>query len=163
MKHFGKFLLKGMALLVLLAFVLVTGFRVASLLRESHAAQDISPKTGHFVKASNLNIFVQEKGPADGPAVVFIGGTMAWSEVWRDTLDAVANAGFHAVAIDLPPFGFSERPDANGYGPVEQSNRPSIKSTRARRCSPVRRRPSSTAIRNATSRPTGREIGRAHV
>ena len=123
MKHFAKFLLKGMALLVLLAFVLVTGFRVASLLRESHAAQDISPKTGHFVKASNLNIFVQEKGPADGPAVVFIGGTMAWSEVWRDTLDAVANAGCHAVAIDLPPFGFSERPDANGYGPVEQSNR----------------------------------------
>lgn len=123
MKRFAKLLVKGIALLVALVAVLVISFRVASMVRESSMAQDAAPKSGHYVKAGDVNIFIQEKGPADGPAVVFIGGTMAWSEVWRDILDPVAAAGFRTVAIDLPPFGFSERPDSNGYGPVNQSGR----------------------------------------
>jgi pimeloyl-ACP methyl ester carboxylesterase len=123
MKLFARLFLKGLALLVVLVVVLAGGFRAASVLRETDMAQDVAPKTGSYVKAGDVNIFIQEKGPTDGSAVVFIGGTMAWSEAWRETLDPVAAAGFRAVAIDLPPFGFSERPETNGYGPVNQSAR----------------------------------------
>ena len=42
--------------------------------------------------------------------VVLIHGTAAWSELWRATIDALAAAGFHVIALDLPPFGFSDRP-----------------------------------------------------
>jgi pimeloyl-ACP methyl ester carboxylesterase len=55
--------------------------------------------------------------------VLLISGTMAWSETWRGTIDALAAAGFRAVAIDLPPFGFSQRPDADGYGPANHARR----------------------------------------
>ena len=53
---------------------------------------------------------MQEKGPADGIPVVLFHGTAAWSELWRHTSDALAAAGFHVIALDLPPFGFSDRP-----------------------------------------------------
>ena len=42
--------------------------------------------------------------------MVLFHGTAAWSELWRQTSDALAAAGFHVIALDLPPFGFSDRP-----------------------------------------------------
>jgi pimeloyl-ACP methyl ester carboxylesterase len=38
-------------------------------------------------------------------------------------MEAVAAAGFHAVALDLPPFGYSQRPDPPRYGKREQGRR----------------------------------------
>jgi pimeloyl-ACP methyl ester carboxylesterase len=55
--------------------------------------------------------------------VLFIHGMGAWSELWRPTLTATAAAGFRAVAMDLPPFGFSERPVASAYGRQAQARR----------------------------------------
>ena len=109
----------------LLALVIggLGGARVAALYGERSTAEELAPTTGHFVEADGLNIFVQEKGPADGPAVLFISGTLAWSETWRNTIDPLAAAGFHTVAIDLPPFGFSSRPASNGYGPANHARR----------------------------------------
>jgi hypothetical protein len=37
-------------------------------------------------------------------------GATAWSELWYDATTALAVAGFHAVAIDIPPSGYSDRP-----------------------------------------------------
>ena len=59
--------------------------------------------------AGDVEIFIQETGPADGPVVLFVHGTGAWSGTWREAMTA-AGAGFRAIAIDLPPFGFSRRP-----------------------------------------------------
>jgi pimeloyl-ACP methyl ester carboxylesterase len=42
--------------------------------------------------------------------VVLFHGTAAWSELWRKTIDRLSAAGFHVIALDLPPFGFSDRP-----------------------------------------------------
>ena len=53
---------------------------------------------------------MQEKGPADGIPVVLFHGTAAWSELWWRTTDALAAGGFRVIALDLPPFGFSDRP-----------------------------------------------------
>ena len=39
-------------------------------------------------------------------------GTAAWSELWWRTSDALAAAGFHVIALDLPPFGFRTGPAA---------------------------------------------------
>jgi len=55
-------------------------------------------------------MFLQEAGPPQGLPVVLFHGTAAWSELWRRTITALAASGFHVVALDLPPFGFSDRP-----------------------------------------------------
>ena len=68
-------------------------------------------------------MFIQEAGPRDGPAVLFVHGTGAWSETWRESLVALGNAGFHAIAMDLPPFGYSQRPGNEDYGKLSQGKR----------------------------------------
>ncbi|WMT77878.1 alpha/beta fold hydrolase [Bradyrhizobium sp. Ash2021] len=99
-------------LLVLLALIIlaIASFRMAASLRETGPRAELAPPTGHLVPTSSGGVFVQEKGPASGVPVVLFHGTAAWSELWRRTIDALAAAGFHVIALDLPPFGFSDRP-----------------------------------------------------
>ena len=50
-----------------------------------------------------------EAGPPDGDPVLCIHGVGGWAENWRETLTALAAAGYRGIAIDLPGFGESER------------------------------------------------------
>lgn len=56
-----------------------------------------------------------ETGPADGEAVLCIHGVGGWAENWRETVAALAAAGYRAIAIDLPGFGASDRVDRARY------------------------------------------------
>ena len=91
--------------------------------RETRTAAEIAPPGGRYVKADDVEVFLQETGPETGPVALFVHGTGAWSETWRTSLDAVAAAGFRGVAIDLPPFGHSERPAEPRYGKADQARR----------------------------------------
>ena len=55
--------------------------------------------------------------------VLFVHGTGAWSEAWRGSMAAAAKAGARAIALDLPPFGFSQRPQAPRYAKSDQGRR----------------------------------------
>ncbi|HKV73425.1 MAG TPA: alpha/beta hydrolase [Gemmatimonadales bacterium] len=101
----------------------LTAFRVASAWRESRTGAEAAPATGHFISAAGLQIFIQESGPSNGPAVFLVHGTGAWSDIWQETMAALAGAGYHAIAIDLPPFGFSERPSPASYSDSAQAAR----------------------------------------
>jgi pimeloyl-ACP methyl ester carboxylesterase len=101
----------------------LAGFRVAAALRETNRASDLAPASGRFVQSQGGRLFVQEKGSAEGPPVVLIHGTGAWSELWRPTIDSLAGAGFRVIALDLPPFGFSDRPSGPSYGRSDQARR----------------------------------------
>ena len=109
--------------IVLLPIVVLSAYRVAAARRETRASADVAPKSGHFVRAADVEIFVQEVGPPTGPPVVLIHGTGAWSEIWRQTLDTLAAHGFRAIALDMPPFGFSERPANAAYNDEAQARR----------------------------------------
>jgi pimeloyl-ACP methyl ester carboxylesterase len=100
----------GLLVLLLSVILLITSFRMAASIRETGARAQLAPRTGHLVPTRSGGVFVQEKGPEDGIPVVLFHGTAAWSELWRHTSDALAAAGFHVIALDLPPFGFSDRP-----------------------------------------------------
>lgn len=91
--------------------------------REIHAAEELAPRTGHFLQAADVRLFVQEAGPASGPAVVLVPGPGLWSESWREPMVELAGAGYHAIALDLPPFGFSQRPDPSAYDKRHQALR----------------------------------------
>lgn len=112
--------------------VLVTVAVIAAMLgwfswqadgREVMDARDAAPRAGRYVSAADVSLFVQEAGPAEGKPVLFVHGTGAWSETWRDTLTALAGAGYRAIAIDLPPFGYSQRPGQPAYDKQTQGRR----------------------------------------
>src|SRR5262245_26582133 len=111
------------ALALILVIGPLAGFRVAAGLRETGRAAELAPASGRFVQGKGGRLFVQEKGPGDGHPVILIHGTGAWSELWRDTIDHLAGEGFRVVAIDMPPFGFSDRPSVPSYGRGDQAQR----------------------------------------
>lgn len=100
--------------------------RVSGARRERYPPDQAAPARGHFVQAGDLKMFVQEAGPSRGTPVLLVHGTGAWSEIWRETMTALARAGFHAIAIDLPPFGYSEKvkpSEPSAYSPEKQAKR----------------------------------------
>ncbi|MFN2594426.1 MAG: alpha/beta fold hydrolase [Actinomycetota bacterium] len=64
-----------------------------------------------FVTANGIRVFYVAEG--DGPLVLLCHGfPEAWFS-WRHQLTPIAEAGFRAVAIDLPGYGLSDKPDTN--------------------------------------------------
>jgi pimeloyl-ACP methyl ester carboxylesterase len=110
----------ALAALLLLAVVL-GAFRAASAWRES--ADAAPPADGRLVKTPYGNIFTQERGPVDGPPVLLVHGTAAWSGFWLAIAEALGREGYRAIAIDLPPFGFSDRSAEGAYSRRDQAER----------------------------------------
>ena len=70
------------------------------------------PWTHRFVGANGSRFHVVEAGT--GPLVLFLHGFPEFWWTWHDILTPVADAGFHAVAIDLRGYGASDKPP-RGY------------------------------------------------
>jgi pimeloyl-ACP methyl ester carboxylesterase len=113
----------GLLILLLLISAILIFFRAQASFRETKTRLEVAPSTGRFVPADDVEIFIQELGPPTGPPVLFVHGTGAWSEIWRETMVDLAAAGFRAIALDLPPFGFSERPEDATYDRSKQGKR----------------------------------------
>jgi pimeloyl-ACP methyl ester carboxylesterase len=118
-----RWLVNLLVVLLIGTIFVLAGFRIAAARREVLSRSEAAPSTGQFVHAADVQMFVQEDGPTDGPPVVLIHGTGAWSEIWRGTMHALAGAGYRAIALDMPPFGFSTRPTSVDYGDSAQARR----------------------------------------
>ena len=70
------------------------------------------PWRHRFVAANGARFHVAEAG--SGPLVLFLHGFPQFWWAWRHQLPAVAEAGFHAVAMDLRGYGASDKPP-RGY------------------------------------------------
>jgi pimeloyl-ACP methyl ester carboxylesterase len=70
------------------------------------------PWRHRFVAANGARFHVAEAG--SGPLVLFLHGFPEFWWAWRHQLPAVADAGFHAVAMDLRGYGASDKPP-RGY------------------------------------------------
>ena len=123
MKKWLGYFLKTIAVILGLLIAVIIFFRVVAALRETQTRQEAAPSTGRFVQAGAVELYIQEMGPKDGTALLFIHGTAAWSGLWLETMTPLAEAGYHCIAIDIPPFGFSERPATPAYGNKDQARR----------------------------------------
>jgi pimeloyl-ACP methyl ester carboxylesterase len=112
-----------LGVLLLVVFLVLGGFRIVAAQRETRLRHDEAPSMGRFVKAADVEMFVQEEGPSHGPPVVLVHGTGAWSEIWRGTMRALADSGYRAIALDMPPFGYSSRPANADYRDEAQARR----------------------------------------
>ncbi len=96
---------------------------IRSVAREASTIEALAPEHGNFVIADGVKIFYQELGPADGKPVILLHGTGSWSEIWRETMTALSANGYRAIAIDIPPFGYSERLEGSELFTTEKQGR----------------------------------------
>jgi pimeloyl-ACP methyl ester carboxylesterase len=115
----------GLLLAGLIGIIVITlvGFRIAAALRETELPTVQAPETGQFVTTRAGQVFLQDSGPRDGIPVVLIHGTAAWSEFWRGTTDDLTASKYRVIAIDVPPFGFSDRSPTADYSRATQAER----------------------------------------
>tara|TARA_R110002110_G_C13469647_1_gene720030 strand:- start:12116 stop:13120 length:1005 start_codon:yes stop_codon:yes gene_type:complete len=107
-----------------LIFALLFLIRATAFINTKYFSYE--PTTGEYISINNERIYVQQKGTLnDKPTFVFIHGTGSWSQLWMPTMEKVSNLGFHSVAIDLPPFGYSRTIDneAIEFGRFKQAER----------------------------------------
>ena len=64
-----------------------------------------------MVKANGLRFRAMVDGPADGDMVILLHGFPEGAESWSKQVDALARAGFLAVAPDLRGYGLSDAPE----------------------------------------------------
>jgi pimeloyl-ACP methyl ester carboxylesterase len=113
-------LLRAAALLLLAVILVLVALRLAASLRE-HADQP--PPGTVYVQTPTGRVAARGAGPVDGPPIVIVHGTAAWSGFWKDVSAHLASNGWRVVAIDLPPFGWSERDPHARYDRVSQAER----------------------------------------
>ena len=91
--------------------------------RQTGRREQLAPKGGEYVDAGDARIFMQRSGSRDAPAVVFLHGTGSWSETWRAAMRTANQAGYQAIALDMPPFGYSIPPASGEYDKQKQAAR----------------------------------------
>lgn len=73
------------------------------------------PEYSWFTKIGGVRIHYQEAGDENAPALVLIHGLISSTLVWSEALLPLAHAGFRVIAIDLPGFGYSDKPADGRY------------------------------------------------
>jgi pimeloyl-ACP methyl ester carboxylesterase len=106
-----------------LVVLVVVGLGVHTRMYQTQDRRTVAPAGGQFVDAGDTQLFIQRAGDPGAPAVLFVHGTGSWSELWRAPMEQVAALGFHAVALDLPPFGYSMPPASRDYSKSAQARR----------------------------------------
>lgn len=91
--------------------------------RQTGQREALAPPGGEYVDAGDARIFMQRSGRRDAPAVVFLHGTGSWSETWRASMATANQAGYQAIALDMPPFGYSIPPASGEYDKQKQAAR----------------------------------------
>lgn len=105
---------------ILIGVLVLAGFRMAAAVRESGAT---APPGTTFFATPYGRVAAAVSGPADGAPVLIVHGTAAWSGFWRDVAAHLAARGRRVIAIDVPPFGWSDRDPQARYDRVSQAER----------------------------------------
>jgi pimeloyl-ACP methyl ester carboxylesterase len=80
----------------------------------------------HKIEANGISLHFVELGK--GPAVLFSHGFPAIWSSWRAQMEAVANAGFRAIALDMRGYGASSAPhETEDYTPSWKADHAAIR------------------------------------
>lgn len=78
---------------------------------------------GAFIDVDGLSTYYRQAGPADGPVVLLLHGWGGSTFTWRETIPALAEAGYRVIAFDRPPYGLSAKTGVNiAYSPGQMAD-----------------------------------------
>lgn len=80
-----------------------------------------NPEYSWFTRVNGVRIHYQEAGDETAPPIILIHGFISSNLIWSHVLRPLAQAGFRAVAPDLPGYGYSDKPADAQYTIDEQA------------------------------------------
>jgi pimeloyl-ACP methyl ester carboxylesterase len=113
---------RGVLALLALPVLILAGFRIRTFFRETEQPH-APPHPGVFVRTPSGEFRYQERGGPGGLPVVFIGGTLAPSDTFVPLMDELCDERLRCLAVDLPPFGYSQRAPDGDYRRERQAER----------------------------------------
>lgn len=110
MRRFVRWLVRGVVALVALLVVYVIASVVYTSAHEHRDLAHSAPRDGRFVVVDGVRVFARlHPGRADRVPVLLVHGTAAWSGTWFELIPALQRASWPVIAVDLPPFGYSDK------------------------------------------------------
>lgn len=106
--------------ILLVLILILAGLRIAAWSREGGAAM---PTQEQMVATPLGGVAVQLAGPEGGTPILLVHGTAGWSGFWRNVSAHLAARGFRVIAVDLPPFGYSDHDPQARYDRTSQAAR----------------------------------------
>jgi len=118
---------RRLAWLLLLPFALVAAYVTASMLyvhgHEDATPGSAAPPGGRFFDVDGTQVFAQDFGPSAAPPLLLVHGTAAWSGTWFSLVPSLRHAGWRVIAVDLPPFGYSDKRIDRDFSRTAQARR----------------------------------------
>jgi pimeloyl-ACP methyl ester carboxylesterase len=108
------------ATLVLLLLLVLLVLRLLAAAREDQAGR---PRSTVMIATPLGAVAANITGPADGPPILLVHGTAAWSGFWSAVSSHLAAAGWRVIAVDLPTFGYSDHDPKARYDRTSQALR----------------------------------------
>jgi pimeloyl-ACP methyl ester carboxylesterase len=115
-----RFLARALGLLIALVLLILIGFRIAAWSREGGAQM---PAGERMVATPLGGVAAEVAGPEGGTPILLVHGTAGWSGFWRNVSAHLAGRGFRVIAVDLPPFGYSDHDPQGRYDRTSQAAR----------------------------------------
>lgn len=104
----NKIILRGLSLFFFIIFCgLAVGYIAAQT--EYKTPQELADPDGSFAELDGVSVYYIARGNPQNPAVIFIHGFGSSNKTWDSAQTALAEAGFYTVALDIPPFGLSDK------------------------------------------------------
>jgi pimeloyl-ACP methyl ester carboxylesterase len=79
------------------------------------------PEYSWFTRVNGVRLHYQEAGDENAPPIILIHGFISSNSIWSHVLLPFAQAGFRAIAPDLPGYGYSDKPADAQYTIAEQA------------------------------------------
>lgn len=73
------------------------------------------PEYSWFSRVDGLRIHYQEAGDESAPPIILIHGFISSNMVWSQIFLPLAAKGFRVISLDLPGYGYSEKPRDGAY------------------------------------------------
>ena len=120
MKKFIRYTLYFLTLTLILVCIALWA---SVKLRETEQLVDVLPENGRRVDIGEMIVHVTPTGKEADTPVLLIHGTASWGGYWQETADIIAAKGYYSMALDVPPFGYSDHAPDGDYGRVKRAKR----------------------------------------